>query len=169
MLPFYRSLSLGPRVGENFPRTWVLHSAQDTLNNIINQWLREFVTTKQYKRLCERYLSPQSYIIQRSFGSRRDNISSYDQYMKSACARYNLDWRFMSSIIYQESHFVTGLIGMGGSFGIMQMMPATGARYGISDTSSVADQIWAGARYISYLYKIFVNKVVMKTPQQRIH
>lgn len=159
LLPFYRSLSLGPRVGENFPRTWVLHSAQDTLNNIINQWLREFVTTKQYKRLCERYLSPQSYIIQRSFGSRRDNISSYDQYMKSACARYNLDWRFMSSIIYQESHFVTGLIGMGGSFGIMQMMPATGARYGISDTSSVADQIWAGARYISYLYKIFVNKV----------
>lgn len=159
LLPFYKTLTLGPRVGENFPRTWALHSANEKLNEVINQWLDEFKTTRQYQKLCEKYLSAHSYIIQRSFGARRDNISSYDKCMKVACARYDIDWRFMSSIIYQESHFLTGLQGIGGSFGIMQMMPATGARYGISDTSSVEEQIWAGARYISYLYKIFAGKV----------
>lgn len=159
LLPFYKSLSLGPRVGDNYARTWVLHPDREELNNDINQWLDEFTTTKAYQKLCQKYLSAQSNIIQRSFGAKKNNISSFDAYMKASCARYNLDWRFMSSIIYQESHFVTGLIGMGGSFGLMQMMPATGARYGVSDTSSAEEQIWAGARYISYLYKIFANKV----------
>lgn len=159
LLPFYKNLTLGPRVGENFPRTWALHSANGSLNKAINQWLEEFKTTKQYQKLCKKYLSAHSSVIQRSFGKRRNNISSYDNCMKQACARYNLDWRFMSSIVYQESHFMSDLLGMGGSFGIMQMMPTTAARYGISDTSSVEDQLWAGARYISYLYKIFVNKV----------
>jgi len=159
LLPFYKSLTIGPRVGENFPRTWALHSANDTLNIAINQWLSEFKTTKQYQKLCKKYLSAHSPVIQRSFGKSKNNISSYDNCMKRACARYNLDWRFMSSIVYQESHFLSDLLGMGGSFGIMQMMPTTAARYGISDTSSVEDQLWAGARYISYLYKIFVNKV----------
>ena len=77
--------------------------------------------------------------------------------MQKACARYHIDWRFMSSIVWQESHFNSDLLGMGGSFGIMQMMPATAARYGITDTSSVEEQLWAGARYISYLYKIVVD------------
>lgn len=159
LLPFYKSLSLGPRVGENFPRTWVLHNSRDSLNRDINEWIKEFVTTKQYQKLCEKYLSAHSYVIQRSFGARRNNISSYDKCMQAACSRYHIDWRFMSSIVWQESHFISDLLGMGGSFGIMQMMPATAARYGISDTSSVEEQLWAGARYISYLYKIFANKV----------
>lgn len=159
LLPFYKTLSLGPRVGENFPRTWVLHNSRDSLNRDINDWLKEFVTTKQYQKLCEKYLTAHSYVIQRSFGAKRNNISSYDKCMQKACARYNIDWRFMSSIVWQESHFNSDLLGMGGSFGIMQMMPATAARYGITDTSTVEEQLWAGARYISYLYKIFANKV----------
>ncbi len=158
LLPFYKTLSLGPRIGGNFPRTWVLHHTRDSLNRDINRWLGGFVTTRRYQRLCEKYLSPHSYVIQRSFGARRDNISSYDKCMQAACRRYGLDWRFMSSIVYQESHFLTGLLGMGGSFGIMQMMPVTAERYGISDSSSVEEQLWAGARYIAYLRKIFEGR-----------
>ena len=32
-------------------------------------------------------------------------------------------------------------------------------RYGITDSSSVEEQLWAGARYIASLYRIFENKV----------
>lgn len=158
MLPFYTSLTLGPRVGENFPRTWVLNKKNKELNDTINQWLRNFKESNKYQNLCQRYLSRHSYVIQNSFGSKRNKISSYDKCMKTACDRYNIDWRFMSSIIFQESHFSSDVLGMGGSFGIMQMMPATCARYGITDSSSVEEQIWAGAKYISYLYRIFENK-----------
>lgn len=159
MLPFYTNLSLGPTIGKNFPRTWILNKHNRKLNDTINQWLRDFKETNKYQNLCLRYLSRHSIIIQSSFGSKKNRISSYDKVLQKACDRYNLDWRFMSSIIWQESHFSSDVLGMGGSFGIMQMMPVTCARYGITDTSSVEDQIWAGAKYISFLYRIFDGKV----------
>lgn len=159
ILPFYKDLVLGPRVGENFPRTWVLNSKNEALNKEINQWLVKFKTSPKYEKLCNRYLSRHSYIIQHSFGAKRNKISSYDKCLKAACSRRNIDWRFMSSIIYQESNFSSDVLGFGGSFGIMQMMPSTRESYGITDTSSVEEQIWAGAKYISFLYKIFKDKV----------
>lgn len=159
MLPFYSNLSLGPRIGENFPRTWALNKHNAEFNDTLNMWLRDFKETNKYQNLCKRYLSRHSAVIQNSFGTRKNKISSYDNILKTACKRYNLDWRFMSSIIFQESHFSSDVLGMGGSFGIMQMMPATCARYGITDSSTVEEQIWAGAKYISFLHRIFVSKV----------
>ena len=159
MLPFYKHLTLGPRIGENFPRTWVLNIDNTTLNDTINQWLHNFKKTKQYERLCTRYLSRGSQLIQNSFGQKRNSISSYDKIIQSVCAKRGLDWHFMSSIVYQESHFNSDVLGMGGSFGIMQMMPVTCERYGITDTSTVEEQLIAGAKYISFLYNIFKDKV----------
>ncbi len=159
ILPFYKDLVLGPRIGENFPRTWVLNSDNVALNDSINSWLRQYKETKAYKKLCSKYLSRQSYVIKHSFGDKRNKTSSYDHYMKAASKRCNIDWRFMSSIIYQESRFSSDVLGFGGSFGIMQMMPATRERYGITDSSTVEEQILAGARYIAYLYRIFESKV----------
>lgn len=159
MLPFYTSLTMGPTIGENFARTWVLNPHHQKLNESINQWLRNFKETNKYQGLCNKYLSRHSYVIQNSFGTKRNKISSYDKCMKEACSRYNIDWRFMSSIIFQESHFSSDVLGMGGAFGIMQMMPNTCQQYGITDTSTVEQQLWAGAKHISYLYRIFADKV----------
>lgn len=159
ILPFYKDLVLGPRIGKNFPRTWVLNGNNEALNGDINRWLHSFKATPQYEKLCNRYLSRHSIIIQNSFGKKRNKISSYDRCIKAAAARCHIDWRFMSSIIYQESNFSSDVLGFGGSFGIMQMMPSTRESYGITDTSTVEEQIWAGARYIASLYRIFDDKV----------
>lgn len=159
LMPFYTQLTIGPRVGENFPRTWILNNHNKNLNDSINQWLVEFKETNKYHSLCEKYLSPHSYVISRSFGKSKNSTSHYDVVLKKAASKYGFDWRLISSIIYQESHFIPDLVGFGGSFGIMQMMPVTCESYGITDSSSVEDQIWAGAKYISFLCNIFKDKV----------
>lgn len=159
LMPFYTQLTIGPRVGDNFPRTWILNNHYKTLNDSINQWLTNFKETNKYQSLCEKYLSPHSYVISRSFGKSKNSTSHYDAVMKKAASRYGFDWRLISSIIYQESRFIPDLVGFGGSYGVMQMMPVTCERYGITDSSSVEDQIWAGAKYISFLCNIFRNKV----------
>ena len=159
LMPFYTQLTIGPRVGGNLPRTWILNKHYPTLNDSINRWLRDFKETNKYQSLCEKYLSPHSYVISRSFGKSRNSTSHYDAVLKKAAAHYGFDWRLISAIIYQESRFIPDLVGFGGSYGIMQMMPVTCERYGITDSSSVEDQIWAGAKYISFLCNIFKNKV----------
>ena len=154
LLPFYPNLKIVGRIGSDFNREWVLNPNQPSLNEKINDWIVEFKRTKKYESLCKRYLTTASQVIQQSFGkSSRSSISSYDAIIKKCCQAYNLDWRFVSSIIFQETKFNTDLVGVGGSFGIMQLMPETAEHYGLTDTSSVDEQIRAGVKHIASLYK----------------
>ena len=125
LMPFYTQLTIGPRVGDNFPRTWILNQHNTRLNDSINRWLSDFKETNKYQSICEKYLSPHSYVISRSFGKRRTSTSQYDAVLKKAAAKHGFDWRLISAIIYQESQFIPDLVGFGGSYGIMQMMPVT--------------------------------------------
>ena len=158
LLPFYPNLKIVGRIGSDFAREWVLNSNNSSLNKTIDDWIVEFKSTKKYETLCKRYLNTNSPVIQQSFGTKnRNSISAYDQFIKKTCQPYGLDWRFVSSIIYQETKFKTDRVGMGGSFGIMQLMPKTAAQYGITDSSSVEEQIQGGIKHIAKLYKSYSN------------
>ncbi len=158
LLPFYPSLKIVGRIGSDFNREWVLNPNNPNLNDTINSWIMGFKGTKRYETLCRRYLTTNSHVIQQSFcKSSRTSISAYDAIIRQCCKTYNMDWRFVSSIIFQETKFNTELTGVGGSFGIMQIMPVTAENYGITDTSSVEDQIRAGVRHIASLYKRYKN------------
>lgn len=160
MLPFYENLTLGPRMGDIVTRSWILNEQKPGLNDTINQWLIGFKMTDDYVRLCKKYLSRESKILHHSFGTRnRDKISHYDALLKEVCSKYGVDWRFVSSVIYQESRFTTDVLGMGGSYGIMQMMPETYRQYGMSDTAGVEEQIRTGVKHISLLYKSYKDSV----------
>ena len=154
LLPFYPNMKILERAGSDFNREWVLNPENPSLNDSINNWLVHFKRTKKYEALCKRYLTTSSQVIQHSFGkSSRTSISAYDAIIKKCCKAYGLDWRFVSSIIFQETKFNTDLIGVGGSFGIMQIMPETACNYGLTDSSSVEEQIKVGVKHIASLYK----------------
>ncbi|MBO4654459.1 MAG: transglycosylase SLT domain-containing protein [Bacteroidales bacterium] len=158
LLPFYPNLKIVGRIGSDFTREWVLNPHNPNLNEAVNGWIVNFKRTKKYEALCKRYLTPSSHVIQQSFGKNsRSTISSYDAIIKKYCKTYQLDWRFVSSVIYQETKFNTGLVGVGGSFGIMQIMPETAEHYGLSDTSSVEEQIRVGIRHLASLYKKYLG------------
>lgn len=159
LMPFYKQLNIGPKIGDSFARKWIYNIENKALNDSIDDWIKSFKETNKYQSLCKKYLSPDSYVISRSFGKQKCSTSQYDNILKKVASHYGFDWHLISSIIYQESRFIPDLVGFGGSYGIMQMMPVTCERYGISDTSSVEDQIWAGAKYISFLCNIFKDKV----------
>lgn len=154
LLPFYPKLHIVGRIGSDFDREWVLNPNNHQLNKSINQWIKKFKKTAKYESLCKRYLTVSSPVIQYSFGkNNKKSISPYDAIIKRYCDKYHIDWRFVCSIIFQETRFNLGMVGIGGSFGIMQMMPETAENYGISDTSSVDDQIRVGVKHIASLYR----------------
>lgn len=152
LLPFYDNLAIGSRIGPIYERCWILDKNNDELNNEINNWIIAFSKTNKYHFLLKRYFSPHSLIIKRHFSnSGNKNISPYDHIIKKYAKEYGIDWQFVVAIMYQESKFQSGLYGLGGSYGLMQMMPETMTYFGIDETSSEEEQIVAG---IKYLYKI---------------
>ncbi|MDR2979955.1 MAG: transglycosylase SLT domain-containing protein, partial [Bacteroidales bacterium] len=156
ILPFYSELEMTAPLSAPRKRIWTLKSNNDSINNEINGWLMEFKETPKYKRLVKRYLTESSPVIVQSFTNNMGKqISRFDDIIKKEAEKHDFDWRFVASLIYQESKFIDGLVGRGGSYGLMQLMPTTGSRFGVNQNSSPEQQIKGGVAYLNYLRKMF--------------
>ena len=88
--------------------------------------------------------------------------AAYDYAMKDAGLRYSVDPHLLWTIAYLESRFRPRLVSRKGARGLMQLMPATGRRYGLVSLSDLHDplrSIDAAARYVSDLCAMFGGRV----------
>jgi len=129
----------------------------------INSWLVDFQKTKKFKSLYKKYFKNQPLVQRRvkhkyyTLGS--GAISPYDEIIKTHAPAIGWDWELLASLIYQESHFNNDAIGWGGSFGLMQFMPETGALFGVDSTSGPEQNLEAGLKYINKLNKIWEQEI----------
>ena len=156
LMPFYSNVKILDKAGPQFERRWFLNKKNTQLNEDINHWLLDFKKTSKYRWLIRKYFSQSSSIINSSFASKQQgDISRYDAIIKKYAHQYGMDWRFIASLIYQESKFISGLTGKGGSSGLMQLMPVTMEHYGISEEDGEEANIRVGAQHLNSLRKAF--------------
>ena len=154
--PFYSNVKILDKAGPQFERRWYLNKNNIQLNEDINHWLLDFKKTPKYRSLLRKYFSLESTLINASFAKRdKGDISKYDAVIKKYAQKYGFDWRFVASIIYQETKFNAELTGKGGSYGLMQLMPATMEYYGISETDDEEANIRTGVQYLNTIRKSF--------------
>lgn len=91
-------------------------------------------------------------------------ISPFDRLLKKYSRKIPWDWRLLASLVYQESQFESHLVSKKGAIGLMQMIPATARRYGITVRSSAEEQIEAGVKYIHAIY-LSLPKEIPETEQ----
>ncbi len=72
-----------------------------------------------------------------------------------SASRYGIDPLLVHSVIRVESNYNPVAVSPKGAEGLMQLMPATGRRFGVSNSFDVHENIDAGVKYLKYLLDLF--------------
>ena len=68
---------------------------------------------------------------------------------------YSLDPLLVHSVIKVESDYDPYAVSPKGAKGLMQLIPATARRFGVSDSFDIRENVEAGVRYLKYLITLF--------------
>jgi soluble lytic murein transglycosylase-like protein len=71
--------------------------------------------------------------------------------IRETAARHRLDGVLVASVVWAESKFSPRAVSPRGAVGLMQVMPATAARLGVSDLRDPQANLEAGCRYLRSL------------------
>ncbi len=75
----------------------------------------------------------------------------YDHIIRDKATKYSLPPELVHAIIEAESAYMPDAVSSAGAVGMMQLMPATAQRFGITNLTDAAENIEGGTRYMRYL------------------
>lgn len=96
------------------------------------------------------------------------NYKSVKHLLRSASQQYNLDYELLKAVIATESGFDPQAVSPKGAIGLMQVIPDTAVRYGVSaDRASSIERkladpainIRTGSRFLRYLINLFQGRL----------
>jgi membrane-bound lytic murein transglycosylase F len=166
---YYPNLDVQTAV--SFPQNlaWAVNTGADELRKEINGWLEAYRKSTRYAVIYNKYFkNKRSASIMKSdlFTISSGRISNYDEYIKQYSREIGWDWRLLASLIYQESRFDPAASSWAGARGLMQLMPSTARRFGVSSKSPASEQIRAGTEFIKWLDNRFTEEIT--DPEERI-
>ncbi|MEO8665464.1 MAG: transglycosylase SLT domain-containing protein [Ignavibacteria bacterium] len=158
---------------ESFDRILLKKSFDNTLyvENLLKDWstLFDLFTSnanfkQQAKSINVRDLERVNEKIQMvskefKLGNVDNLVNELGDVIKQECNNYKLDWRIVLAIIRQESYFNANARSHAGAFGLMQLMPRTGAglqsTLELEETQTPKNNLIAGIYYYATLVSQF--------------
>lgn len=83
------------------------------------------------------------------------NRARFTLLVEEAAGKNRLDAALLHALITTESGYNPRAVSRKGAMGLMQLMPGTACRYGVSDAFDPVQNVHAGARYLGDLLQMF--------------
>lgn len=95
------------------------------------------------------------------FGTLRLNTAAYQAEIAAAAREHGVDEAIVRAIIHAESAYNPLALSRVGAQGLMQLMPATARRFGVSDAFNPQQNIQGGVKYLAWLLKRFNGNLTL--------
>ena len=168
---FYPNLNVKTAISLEQRMAWAVRKESPDLLIALNEWLKNFKKTIDYRVIYLKYFGNSSLYRTRVnseyFTSKSGTLSPYDEIIKDLSEDIGWDWRLVTALVYQESKFDANAKSWAGATGLMQLMPETAASYGIDSISSAHANLAAGIKYLNWIEEQFVEKVQNPTERQK--
>jgi soluble lytic murein transglycosylase-like protein len=125
------------------------------------QGLRHYTDVPDNNRYRLLVLSPQD---RTASGDRYDlqllaRASQYDSIIEHAAVSAAVEPNLLRAVIVVESGFNSHAVSKRGAVGLMQLMPSTASRFGVSNPYDARQNVHAGARYLKFLIDRFGHDI----------
>ncbi len=135
---------------------WVTRKKSKNFRTVINNWIKKERKKTDYRVIYNKYFKNRRSFKRRIrsdyYSLTNNQISQYDELIKTYAKEIGMDWRLIASQVYQESRFDPGAESWAGASGLMQVMPATAVSLGIKDLSDPEESLRGGTAYLSQMY-----------------
>jgi len=91
----------------------------------------------------------------------REDAATYDRLIRRYADEYGVEFALVKAIMTVESAFNPYAVSNKGARGLMQMMPSTAARYGVTDIYNPVENVRAAAQHLKFLFDTFGNKPIL--------
>jgi soluble lytic murein transglycosylase-like protein len=96
-----------------------------------------------------------------NFGAVRLNTLAYESEIASAAREFGVEEAIVRAIIHAESSYNPVALSRAGAMGLMQLMPATARRFGVSDAYNASQNIRGGVQYLAFLLKRYQGNLTL--------
>jgi membrane-bound lytic murein transglycosylase F len=159
---YYEGLDASLKVSENGAIAWATRKNSPALLEEINKWLGEKKKRFIPELYAKYFLSSRNTYFRTTspYSSLAGNrISAYDEIIKENAGDLGWDWRLLAALVYKESGFDTTATSYAGAEGLLQLMPVTLQRFGVTNPNDPAQSLQGGVKYLQYLDKFWRERV----------
>jgi len=96
-----------------------------------------------------------------NFGAVRLNTLAYESEIAAAAREFGVEEAIVRAIIHAESSYNPVALSRAGAMGLMQLMPATARRFGVSDAYNASQNIRGGVQYLAFLLKRYQGNLTL--------
>lgn len=96
-----------------------------------------------------------------NFGAIRLNTTAFQTEIAAAAREFGVEEAVVRAIIHAESAYNPTALSRAGAQGLMQLMPPTARRFGVTDSYDASQNIRGGVKYLSWLLKRFNGNLTL--------
>lgn len=139
-------LTDAPLQGSDYRLEW-----KRTSKKIITEHSKRLIATGRHK--------PSTLRKKHSVPPKRLSVrrNRYAKLIERTAQRHKLHPELLHAVIRAESAYNPSAVSPAGAVGLMQLMPATAARYKVSDIYDPVQNVRGGAQYLRFLLDMFEN------------
>jgi membrane-bound lytic murein transglycosylase F len=159
---YYQNLDISLKVAEEGQVAWAVRENSPKLLTEVNNWLIDKKKRFIPDLYAKYFLSPRNsyYRSNSPFSSLAGNrISVFDELIQENSQELGWDWRLLAALVYKESAFDTTAISYAGAEGLLQLMPVTLERFGVTNPNDPIQSLRGGVRYLQYLDRFWRERI----------